>query len=496
MSEKLCKLCGAPVTRFVKYKQEWWDWCSNRCMGADPLVLEKKKQTMLVKFGVDHPMHSDVFRDKQKQTLIDHYGVDNPFKSDEVKAIMKVTFIQKYGVDNPSKDSAVIEQIRAKAVSRYETNKDEILSKRRATSLHTFGVTSNKYKHITPESLALMNDLEWLKNQHFDQKKSFNEIAQELGISATPILHRFMLAGLKPTRFNTSLVEREILEFIRANYTGEIRTTDRTVIAPHELDIYLPALGLAIEVNGVFWHSQERGKGRGYHLGKTNQCESHGIHVLHIYDTEWEDIDKKNIIKSKLLHLFGKSQRQYARRCEVVEISGSDTANFLTANHLQGNCPAKYRFGLLLDGKLQAVATFGKSRYNKQYQWELLRYCCLTGTTVVGGLSKIMKHAAAQLDIQTLISYADRRWSANLSENVYEKTGFAYLQTAAPNYKYFQINSSKIVLLSRNQFQKHMLESKLEKYDELLTEYENMSLNRYFRIWDCGNLVYTWKSQV
>jgi len=114
----------------------------------------------------------------------------------------------------------------------------------------------------------------------------------------------------------------------------------------------------------------------------------------------------------------------------------------------------------------------------------------------VGGLSKIMKHAAAQLDIQSLISYADRRWSANLQENVYEKTGFAYLQTAAPNYKYFQINSSKIVLLSRNQFQKHMLESKLEKYDELLTEYENMSLNRYFRIWDCGNLVYTWKSQV
>ena len=164
-------MCGAPVTRFVKYKQEWWDWCSNRCMGTDPLVLEKKKQTMLVTFGVDHPMHSDVFRDKQKQTLIDHYGVDNPSKSDEVKAIMKATFIQKYGVDNPSKDSAVIEQIRAKAVSRYETNKDEILSKRRATSLNTFGVTSNKYKHITPESLALMNDLEWLKNQHFDQNR-------------------------------------------------------------------------------------------------------------------------------------------------------------------------------------------------------------------------------------------------------------------------------------------------------------------------------------
>ena len=69
MSEKSCKMCGASVTRFVKYKQEWWDWCSNRCMGADPLVLEKKKQTMLVKFGVDHPMHSDVFRDKQKQRM-------------------------------------------------------------------------------------------------------------------------------------------------------------------------------------------------------------------------------------------------------------------------------------------------------------------------------------------------------------------------------------------------------------------------------------------
>ena len=50
--------------------------------------------------------------------------------------------------------------------------------------------------------------------------------------------------------------------------------------------------------------------------------------------------------------------------------------------------------------------------------------------------------------------------------------------------------------ISRLQFQKHMLESKLEIFDSNLTEWENMQLNGYDRIWDCGNYVYEWNKQI
>jgi hypothetical protein len=35
------------------------------------------------------------------------------------------------------------------------------------------------------------------------------------------------------------------------------------------------------------------------------------------------------------------------------------------------------------------------------------------------------------------------------------------------------------------QFQKHKLKEKLKIYNENLTEWENMQLNGYNRIWDC-----------
>lgn len=60
-----------------------------------------------------------------------------------------------------------------------------------------------------------------------------------------------------------------------------------------------------------------------------------------------------------------------------------------------------------------------------------------------------------------------------------------------PNYFYFKKNS--IVLLNRLLFQKHKLIKILENYDEKLSEYENMEVNGYNRIFDCGNLVFVKK---
>jgi hypothetical protein len=46
---------------------------------------------------------------------------------------------------------------------------------------------------------------------------------------------------------------------------------------------------------------------------------------------------------------------------------------------------------------------------------------------------------------------------------------------------------------SRNKFQKHKLIDKLEHFDPSISEYENMTNNGYYRIWDCGNNIYVYK---
>lgn len=61
------------------------------------------------------------------------------------------------------------------------------------------------------------------------------------------------------------------------------------------------------------------------------------------------------------------------------------------------------------------------------------------------------------------------------------------LGTTEPGYYYMKYYNQR---KSRNQFQKHLLQNKLTSFDEKLTEWENMQLNGYDRIWDCGNFIY------
>lgn len=486
-----CKVCGKEVTKFVKSKNDWSEWCSNKCMSISPDILRKKEMTNTARYG-GHPMRNKEVQDKHNQTVLAKYGHTNPFSSKEIQDKIKQHHIEKYGVDNPSKSKAVIEKIKEKAITRYHDCKDEIMSKRRKTSMTRFGVDSNKRAHISPTSLQLMKDIEWLSEQHLVLKKSCTLIAKELGISPTPILDLLKDNNISRIRHSVSTVETEIREFLQT-LTQELVFNDRSILAPNEIDIYIPSKRLAIEVNGVYWHSEEKGKDSQYHLKKTMQCEQKDIQLIHIYDTEWHNPITQKIIKSKLRHLFNLSTRISARKCSVALVSTNEAKAFATANHIQGYCNARYKIGLYFNNDLVALATFGKPRFNKNFNFELLRFCSKLDHTVVGGMGKIMAYATKTLALSRIISYADRRWTKNIGNNVYLKSGFQLLSIASPNYKYFQITGSDLTLRSRNQFQKHKLKDILPNFDASMSEYENVSMNGYYRIWDSGNLVFNFK---
>ena len=483
-----CCICGNVVTQWVKSLNAWSKWCSSSCRGKDPEILEKKRQTNQRLFG-GHPMHNQHIISKRTSDCIEKYGVANCASLSTTKEKIKQTFLKNYGVENPSFCTEVKNKISQKAKERYRTNKEGILKKRRATSLENFGFESNKFKHILPESLLLLNNISWLKEQHYANKKSLEAIAQELQVSATAVADRFVTANLTVIRHAESSMEKELISFLKENTLEVIEVHNRTILDKKEIDIFLPSLKLAIELNGVYWHSEEQGKYSSYHLEKTKMCEEQGIHLLHIYDLEWTNPVKQSIVKSKICHLLGKSTVIGARKCKVQEIDSATASNFLDTNHLQGSCSAKIKLGLYYNEQLCAVATFSKPRFNKQYDWELLRSAAKTNISVMGGLSKLLSYFVKNYKPLAIISYADRRWTANNS-NVYNSAGFKFLRESAPNYKYFNPNKGTISLQSRNQFQKHMLQYKLSNFNQDFTEYENMKMNGYHRIWDCGNLVY------
>ena len=86
-----------------------------------------------------------------------------------------------------------------------------------------------------------------------------------------------------------------------------------------------------------------------------------------------------------------------------------------------------------------------------------------------------------------VLSYCDRSWSEG---NLYKQLGFKNIDKSTPSYFY----SNGITTITRYQAMKHKLKKLLgDKFDQKLSENENMSLNGFFRIFDCGNLIFVKK---
>ena len=253
-----------------------------------------------------------------------------------------------------------------------------------------------------------------------------------------------------------------------------------------EVDIYLPEHKLAIEVNGVYWHSETKGKDRDYHYRKTVELKRQGIQLLHFWD--FEIGQKPDLVLSMIRQKLGLSKRLYARKLVVDrDVPADEAREFLGSNHLQGSVNSKLRYGLRAktSGKLACLMTFGKSRFDKNGAMELLRFASAQGITVVWGASRLL--AAFQKDHpnEGLVSYADLRHSQG---NLYRKLGFKFSHRSTPNYFWFGNNER----FPRYKTQKHKLPELLgDAFDPSLTEVQNMQRAGFSRVFDCGNLIFT-----
>lgn len=289
--------------------------------------------------------------------------------------------------------------------------------------------------------------------------------------------------------FNNSKGENELLDFITSLMGEKVIQRDRTILKGEELDILIPNEKIAFEYNGLHWHS-ELIKDKNYHLNKTKKCEKQNIKLFHIFEDEW--IKKQNILKSMIRNLFNKTENKiFARKCVIKEVSSKDALIFLEKNHLQGKCNSSIRYGLYYNNKLVSLMTFGKSRHfigNNNYQWELLRFCNILNTNVIGGASKLFKHFVKIHNPNSVVSYADRRWS---NGNLYDKIGFVKYNESAPNY-YYVINGKRYY---RFNFRKSILVKKYNCPLEM-SEHEFCFSQKWYRIYDCGCLCYKWEKNL
>lgn len=199
---------------------------------------------------------------------------------------------------------------------------------------------------------------------------------------------------------------------------------------------------------------------------------------------EWKT--NKELVKSRIMSVLGKNDRIYARKCNIKQVNASDTNAFLLKNRIQGWCQSKINYGLYSDDVLVALMTFGKPRFNKKAEYELLRYAIAMNTNVIGGASKLLSHFKKVHIPNSIISYCDLRWNTGA---LYEQLGFIKTSISEPNCWYTYRHKT---FESRMRYQKHKLSTILKVFDPSKTEWQNMQLNSYDRFWDCGNAVFMW----
>jgi hypothetical protein len=408
-------------------------------------ILAKKEKTFQDRYG-DHPNRSDAAKTEKRKSNLEKYGVEHTTQLSSTKRKIKESFKNRYGVDSYSKTEEF------------------------KTRIH---------KHNSVKSKRIKEDFLQLVSQIDTGGMTRAELANRLKLpvsSVTAKISKFNIPIQDAEFGGISQCEIDVGKFIES-LNVNFEKNNRSVLDGKELDIYLPDNNLAIELNGIYWHTEKFGKGKNYHLSKTEQCEAHGIQLLHIWDIEWTDPVKREIWKSMIKSRLGRNQKIHARKCELKEVSTADAKKFCQENHLEGYVGGVFKKGLYHNNILVQLVVIGKTRFNKNFKYELIRAASLKGYTVVGGLSKLLHKS------EDIISYANRRYSRG---DGYKSIGMTIQDPSPPNYFY----NTNGCLSSRLQYQKHKLLKILKVFDSAQTEVYNMQMNDYYRIWDCGHLVF------
>ena len=499
--DKNCPTCNKTFTiSSRKYRQVF---CSKTCAQHHPDVLAKmeasKQKTYNEKYGGLHPMQTSQTVDNFKKSLFKNHGEDY-FTNYLVKESKK-TNLEKYGDENYNNK----EQSKKTCLEKYGVENyvytEEYKERSKKTCLEKYGVEFPSQS--TPYKEKLKNTIfeRFLTTGRFDNFTPLFDIKTYNGVlnkekylfkcdRCNQTIICYLHAGKYPICFNcdkdnASFFQKEIFDFLREELGNDviILTNDRSILYPQEIDIYIPSLKLAIEFNGLFWHSELSGsKNKIYHLNKLNKCITKEIKLIHIFEDDW--INKKEIVKSILLNKINKTKCViYARNCDIKIIDTEKCGDFLKIHHIQGNDKSNIKIGLFFNNELISVMTFCKSRFDKNYEYEMSRFCNKLNTSIVGGASKLFSYFINTYTPKSVVTYADRKYFGG---DVYSKLGFSFISHAPPSYKYIDRSKYKIQL-NRMPFQKHKLSKLLSIFDDNLSEWENMKNNGFDRIWDCGH---------
>jgi len=482
-----CKNCAISLPETQQKMKE--SLLKNHPLGfKDPAILQKRVETSRKKYGVDSPNQAESVKKKRKETKLEHWGKAG-FAHPNIKKKRVDTAIEKYGVTHHTKLEEVQDKKRKTLQDKYGVDNimlvPEVAKKvSRSWYENRPGYLEYVQKIVESKNLELVSDY---KTSHAKITVKCKKCNNNFEI----LWNSFQQGGgvcphCYPSSFGKSFQESEIAKLI-SNENIEVTRNRRDLISPYELDIVIESKKIAVEHCGLWCHSSggeipaNMIKDKKYHLTKLEMCNNIGYRLITIFEDEW--ILYKRVVISRLLYSLdkSKSKKVAARNCVIRNLSFKEKSEFLLNFHLQGDKISKINLGIFYEDILLAVMTFSES---VNLYFELERYCCHPDYRILGAASKLLVFFKRNYNWNTIISYADRRWS---SGNLYNQLGFQLDSITEPNYWYWGPGIKG--RSHRLKFRKDKLRE-FNSFKENLTEFQIMSLEKFAWIYDCGNLKY------
>ena len=447
----ICPICGK---KYIHNSAKESKGCSRSC--AAKASMDKKRKTNLERYGTEYATQSKFVKKKTENTNLSKYGATNPMGNREIskksRASRKTSYeeshkkaeqtcIKKYGVDNPFKSEEVKKKIRKTNVNKYgfesAMRNESIKQKLIETNQKRYGVDwyceTNKCKEAQSQIISSTN-------------RQFGKQLEKLRISYS-FEHRI------------------------ENYSYDLCLEDQKILI--EID---PTYTHSTYENANHWHSSVS---KDYHLEKTKLANAHGYRVIHIFD--WDN-------KEKIIQSLMPKKRVYARQCEIYMLNPSVARQFTAKYHIQGSCRGQaFCLGLVKDDDLLEVMTFGNPRYNKKYDYELLRLCTKFGYEVIGGASKLFSFATKYFEISNIISYCDY---SKFNGLVYSRMGMELSKITPPQEVWSREDKFVSANLLRDRGYDQLFGKDYGKGEsnELL-----MLTNGWLPVFDCGQKVFEYK---
>ncbi len=424
---------------------------------------EQTKVTNLEKYGVDNQFKLKENQNKAKQVMLEKYGVPKFFQE---RNLFKNISLERYGVTHPMQNKEIKLKLRNTKIQRYDdpgyNNLEQIIKTNMLKYGRPYGFDLNKSKktkYIKYKDVNYNNRPKALKTVYEKYGKNYYEQLTKYTSS------KISKINLKFAKF----INCKDFEFPLDSYSYDLKYEN-----------------ILIEIDPSFTHNSSPNKiygrfggiDKNYHSDKTFLARQNGYKCIHIFD--WDDWNK-------IKYLLQDKETLYARKLEVKEVDKKECNEFLNNYHLQNSCNGQeIRLGLYKDNKLIEIMTFGKPRYNKNYQWELLRLCTKPEYKVVGGSEKLFKHFIQLVNPESIISYCD---NSKFSGEVYSKLGFIQKGKPHPSLHWSKDDEHITDNLLRQRGFDQLFNT---NYGKGTSNEELMIEHGWLPIYDCGQMTFIW----